>query len=53
MGEVRRVYVEKKEGFGVQAHDLKREISNYLGIQDVENVRVLIRYGVENISEET
>ena len=53
MGEVRRVYVEKKEGFGVQAHDLKREISNYLGIQDVENVRVLIRYDVENISEET
>lgn len=53
MGEVRRVYVEKKEGFGVQAHDLKQEISNYLGIQEVENVRVLIRYDVENISEET
>ena len=52
MGNVRRVYVEKKEGFGVQAHDLKQEISNYLGIQDVENVRVLIRYDVENISEE-
>lgn len=52
MGNVRRVYVEKKEGFGVRAHDLKQEISNYLGIQDVENVRVLIRYDVENISEE-
>ena len=53
MSKVRRVYVEKKEGFGVQAHDLKHEISSYLGIKDVENVRVLIRYDVENISDET
>ncbi len=53
MGKVRRVYVEKKEGFGVQAQDLKNEISSYLGIRDVENVRVLIRYDVENLSDET
>ncbi len=53
MGKVRRVYVEKKEGFGVQAQDLKNEISSYLGIQNVENVRVLIRYDVENLSDET
>ena len=53
MGRVRRVYVEKKEGFGVQAQDLKNEISSYLGIRDVENVRVLIRYDVENLSDET
>ena len=53
MGKVRRVYVEKKEGFGVQAQDLQQDISSYLGIQDVENVRVLIRYDVENISDET
>ena len=53
MGKVRRVYVEKKEGFGVQAKELRHEISSYLGIRDVENVRVLIRYDVENISDET
>ena len=53
MGKVRRVYVEKQEGFGVQAQDLKNEISSYLGIRDVENVRVLIRYDVENLSDET
>lgn len=53
MSNVRRVYVEKKEGFGVQAKDLKQEIGSYLGIRDVKNVRVLIRYDVENISDAT
>ena len=53
MSGVRRVYVEKKEGFGVQAQDLRHEISSYLGIKDVADVRVLIRYDVENISDET
>ena len=53
MSNVRRVYVEKKEGFGVQAGDLRHEIKSYLGIRDVKDVRVLIRYDVENISDET
>ncbi len=53
MSSVKRVYVEKKEGFGVQAADLKSEIKNYLGIQNVADVRVLIRYDVENVSDET
>ncbi|MGN1377808.1 MAG: phosphoribosylformylglycinamidine synthase [Dorea sp.] len=53
MSNVRRVYVEKKEGFGVQAADLKHEVRSYLGIKDVAGVRVLIRYDVENISDET
>ena len=43
MSNVRRVYVEKKEGFGVQAADLKHEVRSYLGIKDVAGVRVLIR----------
>ena len=49
MSNVRRVYVEKKSDFAVQAKDLKHEIRSYLGIKDVEDVRVLIRYDVENI----
>ena len=44
--------VEKKSDFAVQAKDLKHEIRSYLGIKDVEDVRVLIRYDVENISDE-
>jgi len=50
MSNVKRVYVEKKPGFGVQAGSLKSEIKSYLGIKNVSDVRVLIRYDVENIS---
>ena len=52
MSNVRRVYVEKKPSFAVKAKELKHEISSYLGIQTVTNVRVLIRYDVENISDD-
>ena len=51
MSSVKRVYVEKKKEFAVQANALKHEIISYLGIQGVENVRVLIRYDVENLLE--
>ena len=53
MSNVKRVFVEKKPDFAVQAKDLKHEIKGYLGIKDVESVRVLIRYDVENVSDET
>ena len=52
MSNVRRVYVEKKPAYAVQAKELKHEISSYLGIKTASNVRVLIRYDVENISDE-
>lgn len=50
---VRRVYVEKKPAFAVKAHELKEEIASYLGIDTVTDVRVLIRYDIENLSDET
>ena len=53
MSGVRRVYVEKKVPYAVKAKELKHEISSYLGIDTVTNVRELIRYDVENISDET
>ena len=53
MGNVKRVYVEKKPEFAVSAKGLRHEIRRYLGIMDVTGVRVLIRYDAENISDET
>ena len=47
MGNVRRVYVEKKPDFAVKAKELKHEIKHYLGIA-ADEVRVLIRYDVEH-----
>ena len=52
MSQVRRIYVEKKDAFAVNAKELHGEIKNYLGIHEVTGVRVLIRYDVENISDE-
>ncbi|MDO4474960.1 MAG: phosphoribosylformylglycinamidine synthase [Eubacteriales bacterium] len=53
MSNVKRVFVEKKPEYAVQAKDLSHEIKSYLGIHEVESVRVLIRYDVENLSDET
>ncbi len=52
MGNVRRVYAEKKPDFAVAAKALSHEIRHYLGIAGVTGVRELIRYDVENISDE-
>ncbi len=50
---VKRIYVEKLPPYAVRAKELLEEIRNYLEIGTVENVRVLIRYDMENLSEET
>ena len=52
MNNVRRIYVEKKSDYAVKAVELKSEMLNYLNI-NAENVRVLIRYDIENLSDET
>lgn len=52
MSKVKRIYVEKKAEYAVKAAELLTEIRDYLDIS-VEGVRVLVRYDIENISEET
>ena len=52
MSKVRRVYVEKKDAYAVRAKELHAEIKSYLGISAVDKVRVLIRYDIENISDD-
>ena len=53
MSQVKRLYVEKKPSYAVKAKELAEELKAYLSIDDVSNVRVLIRYDVENVSAET
>ncbi|WP_276929503.1 phosphoribosylformylglycinamidine synthase [Herbinix luporum] len=52
MSMVRRIYVEKKEPYNVRGKLLAKELTNYLGINGVESVRVLNRYLIENVSED-
>lgn len=49
---VRRIYVEKKIAYAIAAKELKDEMMEYLGITP-EDVRILIRYDIENLSDET
>ena len=49
---VRRIYVEKKAPYAVRAKELQSEMSEYLGIE-AEEVRVLVRYDVENVGDNT
>ena len=53
MSKVKRVYVEKKAPYAAAANELKEEIEGFLGIKTVTGVRVLVRYDVENLSEDT
>ncbi|NLJ96480.1 MAG: phosphoribosylformylglycinamidine synthase [Clostridiales bacterium] len=53
MNRVRRIYVEKKEPYAVQAKEFKQELIGYLGIKGLKAVRVLIRYTIQNINEDT
>ena len=50
---VKRIYVEKKPEFAVRAGELKSEVRKYLGVKGLESVRVLIRYDIENVADET
>ncbi len=52
MSKVKRVYVEKKPEYAVKAKELFEELTEYLDL-NIEKVRVLVRYDVENISDKT
>ena len=51
MGNVKRLYVEKKAPFAAAAKQLQEEIRSYLQITSVEDVRMFIRYDVEHLSD--
>lgn len=52
MSNVKRIYVEKRQEYAVKARELYEELKEYLGL-DIDRVRVLIRYDVENITGNT
>ncbi len=52
MSNVRRIYVEKRPEYAVKAKELYEELTGYLNL-DISKVRVLVRYDVEHIKEQT
>ena len=49
---VYRIFVEKKQELASEAKSLLADAKNLLGIEKLENVRVLNRYDAENITRE-
>ena len=52
MSSIRRIYVEKKDAFAVEAHGLLADLRNNLGMGALENIRIINRYDVMGLSDE-
>ncbi len=52
MADVRRIYVEKKAGFDVEAKDILADLRENLALKSLTNVRIINRYDVEGITDE-
>ena len=50
---VRRIFVEKKKGFDVEAQGLFEDIKTNLHIAGLTGVRVINRYDVQGVDEKT
>ena len=52
MSNIRRVYVEKKDAFAVEAHGLLADLRNNLGMSALKGMRIVNRYDVMGLSDE-
>lgn len=52
MAQVRRIYVEKKPGFDVEAKGVLEDLRENLSMKGLKNVRIINRYDVEGISDD-
>ena len=52
MEQVRRIYVEKKDGFDVEAKGIFEDLRENLEMTGLTNVRLINRYDVEGITDD-
>ena len=52
MSQVRRIYVEKKQGFDIEAKGILEDLKENLSMSGLKNVRIINRYDVEGITDE-
>jgi phosphoribosylformylglycinamidine synthase len=50
---IKRIFVEKKDGFNIEVELLTKELKELLSISGIESIRILYRYDIENINDET
>ena len=51
-GEIKRIFVEKKQEYAVEAQGLLQDLKNSLGLTTLENLRIVNRYDVTGLSSE-
>ncbi|MDR1841258.1 MAG: phosphoribosylformylglycinamidine synthase, partial [Holophagales bacterium] len=51
MPAIRRIFVEKKPEYAVEASHLLHDVTSCLGISSLERARILVRYDVEGLSD--
>ena len=49
---VKRIYVEKREGFNIPARQMILDFQETLNLQNLEGVRLFVRYDVEGMTDE-
>lgn len=47
MANIKRIFVEKKEGYNIEAKGLLKDFTQNLGIENLEDVRILNRYDIQ------
>ena len=52
MGEIRRIFVEKRPGFDVEARQWLANVREHLGIDALQAVRLINRYDVQGMEDE-
>ncbi|MFA6308556.1 MAG: phosphoribosylformylglycinamidine synthase [Clostridia bacterium] len=50
--DVKRIFVEKKKGFDIEANSLYKDLKENLLISNLKSVRIINRYDIEGISDE-
>lgn len=49
---VKRIFVEKKPGFNIEAEGLLNDLKEGLGIQTLENLRIINRYDISGLTDD-
>ena len=49
---VKRIFVEKRDGFNIPARSLLEDFRETIGIKNLDNLRLFVRYDIEDLSAE-
>ena len=51
MSVTKRIYVEKKDDFAVEAHNLFHDLKEHLHLENLQNIRIINRYDAQGLDD--